>query len=156
MRKMFSMEHVYLAISVTAKERCWIDEVCYPEELQVWDRDTHLRVVGTDHAVGTMDGWDWLWRESGVSGTKSLGLSPEEIWYETSSNGERLGECGVAAKPVGVSVKEEGLGCMECVERSAKMMTRKCPLDLAMWRLRVMVGEGETVQGYRCMTDWSE
>lgn len=57
---------------------------------------------------------------------------------------------------MGVSVKEEGIGCMECAERSAKMMTRKCPLDLATWRLCMMMGEGDTVQWCRCMTDWSE
>jgi len=57
---------------------------------------------------------------------------------------------------VGVSVKEEGIGCMECVERPSKMMTGKCPLDLATWRFHMMAGEGDSVQWWRCMTDWSE
>lgn len=54
---------------------------------------------------------------------------------------------------MGVSVKEEGIGCMECVEGSSKMMTGKRPLDLTTWRLHMMVGEGDSVQWWRWMTD---
>lgn len=41
-----------------------------------------------------------------------------------------------------VSVKVEGIGCIECAKSSSKTMPGKCLLDLVTWKLHMMVGEG--------------
>lgn len=57
---------------------------------------------------------------------------------------------------MGENFREGGIDCMECAERADKMMTGRYPLDLATWRLWVMVEKADSVQWWRWKPDWSE